>query len=82
MNFSVSFVEDDSYQSDELEGRYNEVYTADALIIGKGEEFDPESSIDDIKLYAKEILYKLMIYHGMMKHIRYIVRKKRPHLIM
>lgn len=54
MNFSVSFVEDDSYQSDELEGRYNEVYTADTLIIGKGEEFDPESSIDDIKLYAKE----------------------------
>ena len=54
MNFSVSFVEDDSYQSDELEGRYNEVYTADTLIIGKGEEFDPENSIDDIKLYAKE----------------------------
>lgn len=54
MNFSVSFVEDDSYQSDELEGRYNEVYTADTLIIGKDEEFDPESSIDDIKLYAKE----------------------------
>lgn len=54
MNFSVSFVEDDSYQSNELEGRYNEVYTADTLIIGKGEEFDPESSIDDIKLYAKE----------------------------
>lgn len=54
MNFSVSFVEDDSYQSDELEGRYNEVYTANTLIIGKGEEFDPENSIDDIKLYAKE----------------------------